>query len=105
MSERRVRMRIASSHPALPGHFPGRPLVPGVVLLDHVIETIRSDGAQGEGARARGFPSVKFVRAIGPDVDFEIVWEPAPAGAVQRFRCEDEQGLIVQGSLDLVSRA
>lgn len=32
----RTALRIGADHPCLPGHFPGRPVVPGVVLLDRV---------------------------------------------------------------------
>ena len=30
-------MSVAADHPALPGHFPGRPIIPGVVLLQIVL--------------------------------------------------------------------
>lgn len=104
MSERRLRQHIPASHPALPGHFPGRPLVPGVVLLDRVVDAIRADEAGGEGWFAAGFPAVKFVRALEPGMEFDIVWEAPGAGGLQRFRCEDAQGLLVQGTLSRVRR-
>lgn len=37
-----IAFEIPSDHPALPGHFPGRAIIPGVVLLDHAIARIGS---------------------------------------------------------------
>lgn len=34
------RGTIPADHPALPGHFPGEPIVPGVVLLNEVLSAI-----------------------------------------------------------------
>jgi acyl-CoA synthetase (AMP-forming)/AMP-acid ligase II len=36
------RMVVPAEHPALPGHFPNRPIVPGVVILARVLEAIRT---------------------------------------------------------------
>lgn len=47
---------IAGDHPALPGHFPGDPVVPGAVLLARVAEALRArfpDCEPGELLHAR----------------------------------------------------
>jgi 3-hydroxymyristoyl/3-hydroxydecanoyl-(acyl carrier protein) dehydratase len=44
---------IPAEHPALPGHFPGRPVVPGALLLDHVLGR-RAAGGAGLPQPARG---------------------------------------------------
>jgi hypothetical protein len=41
-AQKMPNVTIAAEHPALPGHFPGRPLVPGVVILARVAEAIRT---------------------------------------------------------------
>tara|TARA_R100001143_G_scaffold56064_1_gene52470 strand:+ start:4979 stop:6559 length:1581 start_codon:yes stop_codon:yes gene_type:complete len=37
-----MRFSVPADHPALPGHFPGNPIVPGVVTLDHVLDVINA---------------------------------------------------------------
>lgn len=34
---------VEPTHPALPGHFPGNPIVPGVLLLDHVLSAVTAE--------------------------------------------------------------
>lgn len=58
-----TEFHITPDHPSLPGHFPGRPLVPGVVLLDHVLDAIESThGPLG----ALTLPQVKFMQPLLP---------------------------------------
>ncbi len=64
-------MRISASHPALPGHFPGHPVVPGVVLLDAVVEACARHA--GGPVRVTGFPAIKFLAPLAPGREFEIV--------------------------------
>ena len=43
-----LSLRIAPDHPALAGHFPGNPIVPGVVLLDLAIRALARRGGLDE---------------------------------------------------------
>lgn len=59
-----VALSIAASHPAFEGHFPGTPVLPGVVLLDEAIRAIEL--WDGGGPRRWQISSVKFLRAVAP---------------------------------------
>jgi len=63
-----TRLRIAADHPALPGHFPGRPVVPGVVVLDRVAAAIERE----YGARIVALPQLKFVALLLPEEEAEL---------------------------------
>ncbi|MEO6967820.1 MAG: hydroxymyristoyl-ACP dehydratase [Rhodanobacteraceae bacterium] len=60
-------MRIDATHPALPGHFPGNPIVPGVVLMQRVAAAL----SQWRGARIAGL-DVKFLAPLLPEQNATI---------------------------------
>jgi len=65
-------MRIAATHPALPGHFPDHPVVPGVVLLDAVVAALARHA--GAPPRVTGFPAIKFLAPLAPGQEFEVAF-------------------------------
>jgi len=73
-------MRIAASHPALSGHFPGHPIVPGVVVLEAVAAALPQHA--GGAMRITGFPAVKFLAPLLPEQDFEVVFSTLRPGRV-----------------------
>ena len=96
---------IEPTHPALDGHFPGRPVVPGVVLLDRVLEAAqRGFGLRTEALR---LPQVKFLQPLLPQQTAEIVLDKigleqaaADAGNTRiRFRIECDGALLASGEL------
>ncbi len=93
---------IGPDHPALPGHFPGRPVVPGVVVLDRVLDAI--EAAHGPLGALR-LPQVKFVRPLLPGQAADIVVEPLPpadgAAALPRwrFRVECDGAVLASGEV------
>ncbi|MFD0724844.1 hypothetical protein [Lysobacter brunescens] len=90
---------IDADHPALPGHFPGRPVVPGVVVLDRVLAAIES--AHGPLGALR-LPQVKFVQPLLPGEEARIEIDPAVAeGVPQRWRFRVLRGETVIASGDV----
>lgn len=88
---------IPADHPALPGHFPGNPIVPGVVLLSQVWESVCREA--GTPLLCTGWPNVKFLAPLRPEQPFRVEVE---FGATQsaRFVCKTETATIVaQGSV------
>jgi 3-hydroxyacyl-[acyl-carrier-protein] dehydratase len=60
-----IDLVVPASHPSLPGHFPGKPIVPGVVLLalvhKHACQNL------GFAAGASRWRRIKFLRPVQPD--------------------------------------
>ncbi|MDB5999762.1 MAG: long-chain fatty acid--CoA ligase [Rhizobacter sp.] len=90
---------IAPDHAALPGHFPGRPIVPGVLLLDEVIIGVEA----ASNRRVQALKQVKFAAALLPGEQAQVVFDVTNDSAqfsvdVQRG---DERVLLANGSLRL----
>ena len=66
------RWRVPADLPAFSGHFPGRPVVPGVVLLDRVLQMVEADADRCGLAWQIG--QVKFLLPCGPgdELCFEL---------------------------------
>jgi len=92
-----IGLRVDASHPCLPGHFPGSPVVPGVVILDLVARSILAEHPQD---RVCGFPHVKFLSPLAPETGFQLTWTKRPDGQID-FYCEAGNRRLVQGRLHI----
>ena len=90
----RVPFQVPPDHPALAGHFPGHPMVPGVLLLDRVLDVVALQ-AIGAGADLRRLPQVKFSGPLQTGAPAEIILERTAGGL--KFRIEQHGRLLAQG--------
>ena len=89
-----MRFSIAHDDPCLAGHFPGRPLVPGVVLLERVLAAAEAVAPLAAPLR---LPQVKFLRPLLPGHEAEVRLE----GAAPRWRFEvhGADGVLARGEV------
>jgi 3-hydroxymyristoyl/3-hydroxydecanoyl-(acyl carrier protein) dehydratase len=85
---------IGASHPALPGHFPDQPLVPGVVLLEQVALALRAWRNQ----RLARVVEVKFLAPLLPDET--AVVRLTSADARVRFEIRRDDTLLARGIVE-----
>ncbi|MCQ6964005.1 MaoC/PaaZ C-terminal domain-containing protein [Aromatoleum toluolicum] len=86
---------IPDDHPSFAGHFPGRPILPGVVLL--ALATRALGEAIGRAVPPCGIASAKFLRPVGPGTELRI--RLAEAGANWRFDILAGEDCVATGSL------
>ena len=95
---------IAPDHPAFAGHFPGVPMVPGVVLLDAAIhaaqQTLRRSTSGDSLNTACQISSVKFLSPVGPGETLSISCTPCASGSI-RFDISSGSRKVATGTLVL----
>lgn len=93
---------IESDHPAIAGHFPGRSIVPGVLVLREVLETMRS--AEPALTMVAGMPAAKFASPLKPGERLVIeVARTAPEQA--SFVCHVEGRLVASGAVEFMTES
>jgi 3-hydroxymyristoyl/3-hydroxydecanoyl-(acyl carrier protein) dehydratase len=91
MNEHAMPLPIAADHPAYAGHFPGRPILPGVVLLDAALHALAA--RQGMQAMTGQLKSAKFHSPVQPGEALTLHTTASPAGGFRfEIRCMDSRG-------------
>lgn len=93
-NEYRAEFRVPSTHPSLPGHFPGHPLVPGVVLLTAVADALR----QWRNMRLVRVIDVKFSAPLLPEEAAELTLSGAESRI--RFDIRRDGQTLARGSVE-----
>jgi len=95
-----VTLHIAAQHPSLAGHFPGRPMVPGVVLLDMALHAIVQQPI-GVLEKCR-LDNIKFTHTVVPDsirgTLLTLQYTKSDTGMV-RFVIMDGEHIAVSGTM------
>jgi 3-hydroxyacyl-[acyl-carrier-protein] dehydratase len=107
-----ARKQIREDEWFLPGHFPGRPIVPGVIMVEALAQTgavavLSVEENQGKLALFAGIDSVRFKRIVGPgdELTLECTLEAA-RGPIGRGRVIARVGdeLAVRGTLTFATQ-
>ncbi len=87
---------IDPRHPALAGHFPGSPIVPGVVLLDEAVRAVEQ--ANGGETVHWTVGAAKFLKPVRPGETLTLECEPRPNGSI-RFIVSSAGRAVANGVL------
>jgi len=91
-----VYWTVPPDHPVFAGHFPGSPIVPGVMLLDSVLHAIAA--ASGIALETCEISSVKFLAPAGPG-EALLIRQALAAGGAIHFEVVAGTRKIASGSI------
>lgn len=83
---------VAHDHPALDGHFPGRPILPAVVVLGEVL------AALAPATLPTAITAAKFVGIVEPGDALCVAHTITPSGDI-RFEVRSARGVVATGTL------
>ena len=92
-------LAVPAQHPALPGHFPGRPIVPAAWLLTLVASACRD--AFGHEATSYRLDHARFRAPLAPATPLRIRLDRREAGHVA-FACSSGATRVADGVMTLV---
>lgn len=87
---------VPANHPAFAGHFPGRPIVPGVVLLQHALRLAQA--ALGVPGTVWQVAQAKFLSPVGPGEALVFSLQTTPRGGWQ-FTVRAADRAVASGNL------
>lgn len=88
---------VAADDAALQGHFPGDPIVPGVVVLERALEPLLQTLAAGAAVAA--IPRLKFIGVVRPGEPVSVAG--ARQGARLRLRCTVAGQAVADGHVEI----
>ncbi|MEJ7766933.1 MAG: hypothetical protein WKF89_03925 [Chitinophagaceae bacterium] len=85
MNTSNVSMELNPQHAIFEGHFPGKPVVPGVCMMQMVKEMLSF--LSGRPVMLSTADTIKFLSVINPDenkaIEMQLQYETGPGGLVQ----------------------
>ena len=98
---------IEADHPAFAGHFPGMPILPGVVLLDAAVHALLvargipcGTGNSDSPAPACKISAAKFLSPVGPGETLTISYRTSATGSTH-FEISGVNRKVAEGTLML----
>ena len=107
-----ARKRVRGDEWFFPGHFPGRPIMPGVIIVEAMaqagaVAVLSEEGNRGKLALFAGIDDVRFKRVVSPGDELlltcEVVEARGPVGRGKAKATVDGE-LAARGTLTFAAR-